>query len=88
MGELYESGQIALIVLGFIAMEAVALSILFARRGRGAQVAGLLANLAAGALLVAAAGAALAGSGWQVVAGALALSFVAHVFDVAARWRA
>lgn len=54
-------------------------------RARGWPVAEAALRLLPGALMLLALRAALTGAGWPLVAGALALSFPAHVADLARR---
>lgn len=54
--------------------------------GGGVPLWQLLTNTAAGLSLVVALYAALTGAGTAAIGGALFLSFVAHVFDLATRW--
>ena len=72
-------------ILPLIALEAVALIAWRRRTGHGISPAPLLANLAAGACLIAAVGAGMAGSAavWPLVT----LAGAAHVLDLWTRWR-
>ena len=67
--------------------EAVGLTILRQRYGRGPATLPLLCFLVAGAALMLALRAALTGAAWASVAGWLVLAFVAHGADLALRWR-
>jgi anti-sigma factor RsiW len=84
---LFASGRIAELIAGLVAIEAIALGLVFMRAGRAARVPSLLANLAAGGALLMALRAAIVGSGWQSVGIFLGLAFAAHIADVALRWR-
>ena len=79
---LFNSGAIALVVLAVLALEALALRPILARRGLAARYPLLLAGLAAGGGLAAALGAGLAGWPWAFIALFLALSFLAHAIEV------
>ncbi len=88
MEALFASGHIADVALAVMALEAVALWALTARRGDGGFYRSLLANLAAGAFLVLAVRLALTDANWQWIAGALLLSLLAHGADLSLRLRA
>ena len=77
-------------ILVAVPVEAVALAAFHARTGRGLPPGAFLANLAAGfCLLLAARFAVPAGSATfpPAIALALTLALVAHVVDLASRWR-
>ncbi len=75
------------LILGGMAVEAVALVVLHRQTGRGLPPRDLLPNLLAGACLVAAAGA-LAREFWWGWVGALLLAGgVLHAIDLSGRWR-
>jgi hypothetical protein len=84
---LFREGWVAWIILVLMIVEAALLRVLLRRSGRGSQWAGIAANLAAGACLVAALGAALAGWGWLVLTLILLLSLLAHGLDLWLRLR-
>ncbi len=79
MADLFASGRIVDAILLLTALEAGAL-LLLRRRD-------LLATLLAGAALLAALRLALAGAEWTWVALALLAALIAHLFDLARRWR-
>ena len=87
MDEFFSSGQVADLLLALMALEAALLLVYRLLTGRGPPLAGLLANLGAGACLLLALRALLTGAGWQGAAlwlmGALAL----HLADLVGRWR-
>ena len=84
MSELFASGRIVDLILGLVAVEALALVALGRRRG----IAGLdvAAALLPGVALMLALRAALTGAWWAWVAAWLAASLVAHLADLARRW--
>jgi MFS superfamily sulfate permease-like transporter len=73
---LYQSGNIAFVILVLMAVEAVLLSRFFKR------LPGLLTGLVAGACFVLALRAALLQQSWMVIGSFLALAFVFHVTEV------
>jgi hypothetical protein len=79
---LFHNGRIIWLILAAVAVEAAALTLWLRQQQRTAVVPGLLANLAAGACLMAAIGALLAGWGLSTLAALLALSLVAHGLDL------
>ncbi len=87
MQAIIESGDIVLIMLMVVAVEAIALILYFRRTGRGVQPLSLLLNLGAGGSLMLALGAALKGFGWSITAALLVLSGVFHLADLSRRWR-
>ena len=82
----FASGRIVDGILLLVAGEALVLAWL-ARRG-GPPLASLLVNLASGAALMLALRAALAGSGWAAVAAWMLAGLLAHLADLALRFRA
>lgn len=87
MSDWFASGRIVDAILVMVAVEALVLTAVAARRGRGPRGARLFWNLAAGAALLLALRAALAGAAWPWAAAALAAALLAHVLDLHARWR-
>ena len=87
MEALFASGRIVDLILAAVAVEALLLAGLRYRLGAGPPLAGLLANLAAGAALMLALRAALTGSAWPVVAAFMLAGLVAHGADLALRFR-
>ena len=75
------------IALALIALEAVALLAWRWSSGRGPEPRALVANLLAGASLLVAARGALTGASSLSIGAALAAALVAHIFDLAGRWR-
>ena len=75
------------VVLALVALEALVLVVYRRRTGRGIATGELLANLGAGAALLLALRLALDDAPWPALAGALLLSLLAHVTDLARRWR-
>jgi hypothetical protein len=86
MAELIESGWIADLILILMALEAVALLVLWQLLGRGIPPLPLGANMVAGASLVLALRSALTSSSTAAIAGFLLLSLLAHGVDLACRW--
>ena len=74
-------------VLAMVLLEVVAVGVFLSRRWTGAALGGLIANLAAGAALIVAVRLALvsAAGGWILLC--LTLSLVAHLVDLAMRFR-
>ena len=82
---LASGGGVALILAG-MAVEAVALTLLFRRTGRGVRPGSLLPNLGAGACLVGASGLAMQGAWWVWVSALLLGGGALHVLDLRGRW--
>jgi hypothetical protein len=87
MAGMFASGRIVDAVIALMVLEALLLAWLHLRRGRGLAPADLLANLAAGLFLLLALRAALVGAAWPWIAASLAAALVAHLADLARRWR-
>jgi hypothetical protein len=87
MEPLFAQGRIALIILGFILVEGAVLLVWHRRTGRGLPPRDTASLLLPGACLLVALYAAMTGGWWGWIALALAGSLVAHLLDVAARWR-
>lgn len=87
MEEWLAGGRAADVVLALMAVEAVLLLAVHAVTGRGLAPGELLPGLAAGALLVLALRAALAGEGLAAATPFLLGALVAHLSDLALRWR-
>lgn len=87
MTDLFASGRIVDLILAAVALEAVLLLAYRRRTGRGIRPVGLLATLSAGAALLLALRAALIGAWWGWIALALSVALLAHLVDLAARWR-
>lgn len=88
MAELFASGRIVDCILAFMLIEWALLALLHHRSNRGLNRLELTVSLSAGLALLLALRAALAGSGWPSVAGWLAASLVAHLWDLKLRWTA
>lgn len=87
MRELFASGRIVELILGFMLVEAVVLGIYHRRSGRGVRPLDLALNLAAGALLLLALRAALVDPDPLAPAPYLAVALLAHLADLARRWQ-
>jgi hypothetical protein len=85
MTALISDGRVIDLILLLVAAEA-ALLVLRRITGRGLAPLALLANLAAGAFLLAALRCGLSGAGAAWVGLCLALALVAHLADLRARW--
>jgi len=86
-GELFASGRVVDLILLLMVVEAVVLGVLHWRTGRGIPLPDLVPNLCAGALLLLAVRAALVHPEPLAPAPYLAVALVAHVADLARRWR-
>jgi hypothetical protein len=82
-----ENGSLPRLIAGLVVLEAILLVWLWRARGLGIAPRAVLGNLVSGACLMLAVGAALADAPWWDVAILLILSLVAHVADLALRWR-
>ena len=87
MGDWLAGGRAADVVLALMALEAVVLLAVHATTGRGLAPRQLLPGLAAGALLVLALRAVLEGQGLAAATPFLLGALVAHLSDLALRWR-
>lgn len=87
MEELIASGRALDLILTLMGIEVMALVLLWARTHRGVPPIPLIVNLAAGACLLLALRAALVGGGATAVGSFLVLALVAHLLDLALRWR-
>jgi hypothetical protein len=87
MSELFASGRIVDLILALMAAQGAALWIHHARTGRGIPPGEFIPHFVAGAALMLALRAALVGEPWTVVGAWLAASLVAHVVELARRWR-
>ncbi len=86
MAEAFADGWIVDIILGLMALEAVALIALRRMLGHGPSPLEIIVSLAAGLCLLIALRAALTGGPWPIIAAALAASLVAHLTDLRLRW--
>jgi hypothetical protein len=82
-----ENGSLPRLIAGLVVVEAIVLVWLWRARGLGIAPRAVLGNLVSGACLMLAVAAALADAPWWDVAILLVLSLVAHVADLALRWR-
>jgi hypothetical protein len=73
-------------VIALMALEALLLLWLRARRRQGPAPADLLGNLAAGLFLLLALRGALVGAAWPWIAASLTAALVAHLYDLSRRW--
>jgi hypothetical protein len=87
MREMFASGRVVELILGFMLVEAVVLGIYHRRSGRGVRPLDLAINLAAGALLLLAMRAALVDPDPLAPAPYLAVALLAHLADLARRWQ-
>jgi hypothetical protein len=87
MRDLFASGRVVELILGFMLVEAVALGIYYRRSGRGVRPLDLAVSLAAGALLLLALRAVRVDPDPLAPAPYLAGALVAHLADLARRWR-
>jgi hypothetical protein len=85
---LFESGHVVDLVLILMALEGAVLLAWRWRTGRGVPPGDLVGYLASGACLLMALRAALTGAWWGWIGLWLALGGIAHVVDLARRWRA
>jgi hypothetical protein len=82
-----ENGSLPRLIAGLVVLEAIVLFWLWRSRGLGIAPRAVLGNLVSGACLMLAVAAALADAPWWDIAILLVLSLVAHVVDLALRWR-
>jgi hypothetical protein len=87
MSELFASGRIVDLILLLLVIEIAALYMYRRATGSGIPILDVLMNNLAGAGLLLALRAALTGGGWMAIAPWLLAAFVAHIADVARRWR-
>jgi hypothetical protein len=87
VSELFASGRIVDAILALIVVEGVLLTLLNRQRGVGLAPADLLGVLASGAALLLALRSALVGAPWTSTAAWLAAALIAHLVDLARRWR-
>jgi hypothetical protein len=84
---LFTSGRIVELILAAMVIEAIAFLIYKFTIGRGVPPVGLLINLLAGAFLLMALRSALLALPWPWTSAWLAAALIAHVADLAQRWR-
>ena len=87
MADLFASGHLVDLILAVVVVEAAVLFVYWSRTRRGIAPRDLFPNLCAGAFLLLALRATLAGSGWMLASLFLAAAGLAHLTDVARRWR-
>ena len=87
MMQWFTSGRIVDLILVLVALEALLLWAYHRRTGRGPRWSQLAPTLVSGALLLVALRAALGGFWWGWTAAALTLALLAHLVDLALRWR-
>jgi hypothetical protein len=80
------SGHVANLILVVMAIEALTLTMLAKKSGRGMRPSRIIVSLSAGAALVLALRAALTGAGWHWMALALIAAFAVHLVDLYWRW--
>lgn len=87
MAELFASGRLVDLILILVAIESAGLLIYWRSRRQGVSPGDLLPNLFAGAFLLLALRLSLGGAGWELCCASLAAAGIAHLVDVARRWR-
>lgn len=87
MAELISDGSLVSWILALVALEALLLYLYRRGTGHGPRLRDIAPNLAAGAALLLALRSALTGQSWNWIAAWLCVALVAHVGDLAARWR-
>ncbi|UHD18157.1 hypothetical protein [Thiocapsa bogorovii] len=87
MAELFASGRLIDLILGLVLVEAIALGVLHRLTGKGVAPRDLVGLLLAGAFLLVAVRLALTGAEWFWIGLSLGLALVAHLADLALRWR-
>jgi len=84
---LFNSGQVVDLILALVFVEALVLFTFRYLTGRGVALRSLVPNLLAGVFLLLALRSALLEAPWSSTAVWLAAALVAHVADLATRWR-
>lgn len=87
MSELFASGRIVDLILGFMVLEGVALAAWRRRTGHGLAPATILRALLPGLCLLLALRGALVSAWWGWIALCLLLALLAHLADLASRWQ-
>ncbi len=87
MAAYHDSGRLIDWIVALLAFEALALSAVRALFGRGPSVTSTIANCAAGVALFLALRAAMANGPFPIIGACLLGALVAHVADLATRWR-
>lgn len=88
MSAWFAGGRWIDLVLALMLVEALALLARRVLTTSGPRASALLANLAAGGLLLGAARLALSGASEALIGAVLIAAFAAHLYDLADRWRA
>jgi hypothetical protein len=83
----FANGRIVDLILALVVVEAIVLLTYRRLTGHGIPAVGLLTNLLAGAFLLMALRSALIESHWASTAAWLAAALIAHIADLAQRWR-
>ncbi len=87
MAAYLDDGRLIDWIVALLAFEAVALSAVRALFGRGPSVTSTIANCTAGGALFLALRAAMANAPFPIIGACLLVALVAHVADLATRWR-
>jgi hypothetical protein len=87
VSDLFTSGRIVDLIVALTVVEGLVLAAHHRRTGRGIAPLDLIGNLLAGGFLLLALRAALTGASWSWIGAALAAALVAHLTDLARRWR-
>ena len=87
MQEMFANGGIIDVILLLMVAEAAVLGLYNRRTGRGLPARQVVTVLMAGGLLMLALQAALTGAAWSSIALFLGLGLLAHLADLAGRWR-
>lgn len=87
MEDLYRTGRIIELIAVLVLIEALVLAWLWRSRGRGLPPREFVGAMVAGALLMFAVRSALVAAPWVHTAAWLAAALIAHMADLALRWR-
>ena len=85
MGELFASGRVVDLILGFVVLEAVVLLVYGRPTGRSLSLADILSCIVPGMMLMLALRAALVGSSWPWIALCLSGALLGHLADLRRR---
>lgn len=88
MAELFANGHLVDLILLLVALESVALVVLWRWTHRGIPPLDLMPNILAGAFLLLTLRLAQASVDWTMCCASLAAAGLAHVADIYRRWRA
>jgi len=86
MAEWFTSGRLVDLILALVALEIVALALLWRMKRRGLPLADLFPNILAGAFLLLTLRLSIGGFGWIPCCACLAAAGIAHVLDIKRRW--